>query len=567
MKIALVILFILTSLFTINIVYEYIHTFNSRKLKPKKIANDNKNLLEFFLHVQILQDIIVASFVNFLIKIKLFFHCIARFFLFNKNLHIPNTDDNNKQISIHDNYDNDENIKDVNKKWENVQVKTIYFIRHSESIWNSIFNRTFSIKTFLNFCLVLLYEVFFFFSKKSALIDSPLSNTGIIQSIELSNFLQHEKGTINDADKLCAVPINSIERTEEKYNLDANKNIEMSEFRKSDIKNELSNRTSDGADDGDDENDHVNVNLNVNHMDNANNADNNNQVNKFLDHAYAKDGKKGISGSTLRKRGNNKDSCDNTQKSNVYENGNMDNEDGDNNNNNKYFPIHSKDTNMDQHNNPEHENYQRVSRNNCCERYNHKEIINLSLKDHIDILNNSVKYRSAILCSDLRRAISSCVIALYNRIKKHNEQIQVLNSLQEISRNPDCVSLFDYHDNTYISTDIENFVHKDVDRICKKNINVKRNFTSNKFYDTLSYIFNNDMNIFIIFGHSLWFRLFFNYFLKQSHKAKTHKIQNSGVVVFNMLKYDQDDQVHYEIEKDSIRVLYKGFLEEHNKAE
>ncbi|VUZ98442.1 conserved Plasmodium protein, unknown function [Plasmodium vivax] len=573
--------FFLLTLFITNVVYEYIHTFNSRKLKNKKGANDNKNLLEFFLHVQILKDIIITSIINFLIKVKLVFHCVARFLFFNKNRYIPtgnhgeqvvgagshnlgsgnhhigagnhNVGADNHHIGADIHHADAHSEGDYSKR-QNVQVKTIYFIRHSESVWNSVFNKRLTIKTFLNFCLVLFYEIFFFFSKKSVLVDSPLSNAGVIQSIELSNFLQQEKCATKNGDKLCVVPISSLDKDDEQTRVDENEDVEMAD---------MSNQMGDNAD-----GDHGKEDASDNAS--ANCADKNaGEGGPVVDFVHAGDGRSGNhAGQILRKRGGGQDA---DEIANVSANVNSAAYQEGNTHTSPESMVHRSDTHVDDNhlnNQQDHRNDLQVNRKNYHERYNHREIINRSLKDHIDILNNSVNYPSAILCSDLRRAISSCFIALYNRINKNNEQIQVLNSLQEISRNPDCVSLFDFHDNKYISTDIEKFVHKDVEKNFEKNIRIRRNFVSNKFFDTLSYIFNNDTNIFIIFGHSLWFRLFFNYFLKQPHKAKTHKMQNSGVVVFNMIKYDQDNKVNYEIEKNSVRVLYKGFLEkEHSKVD
>ncbi|CRG95615.1 conserved Plasmodium protein, unknown function [Plasmodium gallinaceum] len=421
----------------INIIFEYIHIFNLKKHKNKKNTN-NKRLLKFFLHIQILKEIIVNSFINFFIKIKVIFHCIYRYVSFNRN----------KYISIPMS-EKDESL--INK--DNCEIKTIYFIRHSESVWNNTFNKKLTFKTFMNISLVIFYEFIFLFSKKSALIDAPLSTNGIIQSLELSNFLQKEKKN-KDGSKQCVVPINQIDISEE----------------------------------------------------NAKKYENSSEMIKLQ-------------------------RCDN-KKNKTF-------------NNNKVA-----ESNVDMKN---------VNLKNNNDEYDHEEIINLSIKEHIDVLNK-LKYNSVLLCSDLRRTISSCFISFYNRINKFNESIYVLNSLQEISRNPDCVPLLRFF-NKYITTDIEKFLHKDVERLFKRNLKIANTYSKSYFLDTLKYIFNNENNIFIIFGHSLWFLLFFNYFLKIPHKAKTYKMQNSSIVVFNIMKCTHENKVNYEIEKNSIRVIYKGFDE------
>ncbi|EUD65791.1 hypothetical protein C922_03774 [Plasmodium inui San Antonio 1] len=559
--------FFLLTLFITNIMYGYIYTFNSRKLKHKKGANNNKNILEFFLHVQILKDIIVTSIVNFLIKLKLVIHCVTRFLFFNEKRYLPTASQDVQIVGADSHYVGEgshyadaHNEGDYNER-KIVQVKTIYFIRHSESVWNSVFNSGLTATTFFNFFLVLFYEIFFFFSKKSVIVDSPLSNTGIIQSIELSNFLQKERSATKNGDKPCVVRISPVDKDDEQTRVDENEEIEMAE---------IDNRMWDnvGSDNGKEDSDD-NASPNENNVSAKYADENTGEGGPLVDYVHAGDGRTGNNtGQVLRKRGAGQDEDANANSKRNADRGTY--LDGNTYTNNESI-MHRSDTHVeDNHlnNQQDHRNDLQVNRNNYHEKYNHREIINRSVKDHIDILNNNAKYPSAILCSNLRRAVSSCFIALYNRINKNNEEIQVLNSLQEISRNPDCVSLFDFHDNKYISTDIEKFVHKDVEKICKKNIRITRNFVSNKFFDTLSYIFNSDTNIFIIFGHSLWFRLFFNYFLKGPHKAKTHKLHNSGVVVFNMIKYYQGNEVHYEIEKYSVRILYKGFLEKkHTKVD
>ncbi|KJP88492.1 hypothetical protein AK88_01771 [Plasmodium fragile] len=555
----LICVFFLLILFVTNIVYEYIHTFNSRKLRRKKVANNNENLVEFFLHVQILNDIVITSIVNFLIKVKLFLYCVANYIFFNRNRYIPTGSQEDPIVGVDSDYVDAHNEVDYSKR-KNVQVKTIYFIRHSESVWNSVFNKGFKAATFFNLVLALLYEIFFFFSQKSALVDAPLSNKGIIQSIELSNFLQQEKSETKNDDKRCVVPMNPLYRDHEETCADENEDLEMS------IMNKQIEHNA-GGDDEEDEDFMQNSSPNRNYVSVKYADKNSGRKGPVVDYVHAVDGETGNNtGQSIRKRRHGKDAdvdANTSTNKDTYQDGNA--------YTNDELTMHPSDTHMgDNHPNNQEDprNDPQVSRNNYYENYNPKEMLSRSVKDHIDILNNTVNYPSAILCSGLRRAISTCFIGLYNRINRNNEQIQVLNSLQEISRNPDCVSLFDFYDNKYISTDIENFVHKDVERMCKRNIRIKRNYVSNKFFDTLSYIFNKDTNIFIIFGHSLWFLLFFNYFLKEPHRAKTHKMHNSAIVVFNIVKYEEDAKVNYEIQKGSVRVLYKGFVDKkYNKLD
>ncbi|KYN95707.1 hypothetical protein PGSY75_1409600 [Plasmodium gaboni] len=561
-------------LFLTNVVYEYVHVLNSKKRKSRQEEyNDKKKLFKFFLHIHILKDIVFESVINLAIKMSILLHVLKRYLTYSKKNYIGylknednddiekiNNNNNNMNKNNKKKKDNDKdkgnintknyyeilenNNRDVNEikiynnnfidndyinynniyttnhleNKKNVQVKTIYFIRHSESVWNSVFNKELSTKQFLKMFMVILYELVFLFSKKSALIDSPLSNTGIIQSIELSNFLLEGRTDLND--EFCEETFNQIEYIHDKnknndntmndreyYNKN-NSNIDLYKLSKKKLmknKNLLLNNNKNKE-----TNDMDTTNNNKNNDDNNNNNNNNNNKNN-----------------------------DNNNNKNYDNNNNID--DDDNNideteekilGNVKNYITYNKNK-VDNTNN-KNDNY-----HNNKDEYNHEEIINLSLKDHIDILNNN-KYESVLLCSDLRRTISSCFISFYNRINKNNEEIHVLNSLQEISRNPDCVPLMKYY-NKYVTTDIEKFLHKDVEKLFRKNIKFNKNFTRNSFLDTLDYIFNHDKNIFIIFGHSLWFMNFFKYFLKESHKAKTSKLKNASILVFNVFKYENDN--------------------------
>ncbi|CZT99804.1 hypothetical protein CYL21_2252 [Plasmodium falciparum NF54] len=556
-------------LFLTNVVYEYVHVLNSKKRKSRlEENNDKKKLFKFFLHILILKQIIFESFINLAIKMSILLHVVKRYLTYNKKNYIgyikneedhdikkvdnnnnknknnyylnnnfndkkekekdtkdekknkkknkinyPNNDNeiignnnntNMNEIKIYNNnfinndYVNYNNILKNNtnhlENKKNVKVKTIYFIRHSESVWNSVFNKEMSTKQFLKMFMVILYELVFLFSKKSALIDSPLSNTGIIQSIELSNFLLEGRTDFND--EFCEETFNHIEYINDK------------------------NKTNDN---------------------NINNKDeyiiNNNNYNNIDLYKLSK-----------KKLKKNKNSISNYNKK--QENNDIlttNNNDYSHDNSNDNHKIHEEQDNILPNvknyitYDNDHDNYSNKGNYNYRnDEYNHEEIINLNLKDHIDILNNK-KYDSVLLCSDLRRTISSCFISFYNRINKNNEDIYVLNSLQEISRNPDCVPLMKYY-NKYVTTDIEKFLHKDVEKLFRKNIKFNKNFTRNSFLDTLDYIFNHEKNIFIIFGHSLWFLHFFKYFLKESHKAKTNKLKNASVIVFNIYKYENDDE-------------------------
>ncbi|EUD65790.1 hypothetical protein C922_03773 [Plasmodium inui San Antonio 1] len=187
-----------------------------------------------------------------------------------------------------------------------------------------------------------------------------------------------------------------------------------------------------------------------------------------------------------------------------------------------------------------------------------ENILDMSVKEHIDVLNN-MKYKSVVLCSDLRRAITTCFIALQDRFKTSDENVYLLKSLQELSRNVDSITLFNFY-HKYVTPKTKNYVSDDVDALIKQKVKVAPQTNKRRFLDTLSYIFSDPNNIFIIFGHSLWFLSFFRSFLEPPHKARNHKMKNSSVVVFNISKYkDEHGEEQYQIDPDSVKVVFKGF--------
>lgn len=63
-------------------------------------------------------------------------------------------------------------------------------------------------------------------------------------------------------------------------------------------------------------------------------------------------------------------------------------------------------------------------------------------------------------------------------------------------------------------------------------------------------------------GHSLWFRSFFQTFLPSAstHTAKKKKIENGGIVVFDLMKTNTRHGPRYMVDPNSIDVVHGGFL-------
>ncbi|VWU52650.1 hypothetical protein HEP_00461400, partial [Hepatocystis sp. ex Piliocolobus tephrosceles] len=198
-------------------------------------------------------------------------------------------------------------------------------------------------------------------------------------------------------------------------------------------------------------------------------------------------------------------------------------------------------------------------------KYNHANIINMDIQDHLDILNNK-KYNSIVLCSNLRRAMITCLISFNDRLNENNEMVHIFTSLKEMEKHVDSITTCKI-EKQIKSLDIDQYIDRDINDINNIFEFHKQKKKKNRFENILSYIFNNENDIFIIFGHSIWFQEFFKKFLPSPHIAKEVRIKNTGIIVFNIDKYIKNNKDVYEIDKDTIRVIYKGLEENNDKFE
>lgn len=193
--------------------------------------------------------------------------------------------------------------------------------------------------------------------------------------------------------------------------------------------------------------------------------------------------------------------------------------------------------------------------------------------EHIKILRaDPGSPESKIISSNLRRAVSTMVAAFRDRLSRRPEdKILIVPSLQEISRNPDTLSITPPHATIQASW-------------------IEKTSTLCNFQETLS--FQTDMSLhignkplsthglkrmlefceflyspnvkedyIIVGGHSIWFRSFFQMFLPYSvhHVSKNRKIVNGGVVTFELMKAETKRGPKYMIDPKTIRVVYGGF--------
>ena len=178
---------------------------------------------------------------------------------------------------------------------------------------------------------------------------------------------------------------------------------------------------------------------------------------------------------------------------------------------------------------------------------------------------------SVLVSSSLRRAISTVAASFQDRLLRNpSENIMILPSLQEISRNPDTLSITPPKTNVSPSWVDASYDKVDFKTIFQRQVDMNLHL-GNKPIDTNGYkrmkefchvAFGNiDEEYIIVGGHSIWFRSFFKEFLPRDsfHVGKKKKVVNCGAVSFSLLKTYDNGEEKFMIEEDSIRVVYGGF--------
>lgn len=200
-----------------------------------------------------------------------------------------------------------------------------------------------------------------------------------------------------------------------------------------------------------------------------------------------------------------------------------------------------------------------------------------NIEHYLSILRGDGVATSVIVSSNLRRAISTTTVALWNRIERTGEKLVILASLQEISRNIDTQAL------SYARS------LPDLNRLAHFVGGEKKPFDPPRVFDVSAYsgsksmqfngakrmrafnewVFERPEEAVVVGGHSLWFKYYFQTHLPKSsdHEAKRLKITNSGVVAFTLWRADGADgmpvsvggEIVYRIEPTSVVTVYGGF--------
>mmetsp|Transcript_2834 Transcript_2834/g.4450 ORF Transcript_2834/g.4450 Transcript_2834/m.4450 type:complete len:348 (-) Transcript_2834:264-1307(-) len=177
---------------------------------------------------------------------------------------------------------------------------------------------------------------------------------------------------------------------------------------------------------------------------------------------------------------------------------------------------------------------------------------------------------SKIVSSNLRRAISTVAAGFSERLKRRpDDKILIIPSLQEISRNPDTLSITPAHENVTASWIEKEATACNFQAIFDKQCDMSSH-TGNKPLDTnglkrmlefSNYVFTVDEDVVIAGGHSIWFRSYFRTFLPydSNHPGKNRKVVNCGAVAFTLLKKGEGADAKFAIDPDTVDVVYGGF--------
>ena len=175
---------------------------------------------------------------------------------------------------------------------------------------------------------------------------------------------------------------------------------------------------------------------------------------------------------------------------------------------------------------------------------------------------------SVMVSSNLRRAIATIGIGLWPRLKKHGDtqKIHLLSSLQEGSRNVDCVCLAGAGEVPPLKQvkkhlDTEAFQHGAFFNT-DFNYGNKAIFGSGlarlKQFAEFCMAPELEGHTIIAGGHSLWFRTFFQTFMPHAaeHEAKVSKMVNCGAVGFTLTQGEVDGKLLYRIDPKSIVPIF-----------
>jgi len=162
-----------------------------------------------------------------------------------------------------------------------------------------------------------------------------------------------------------------------------------------------------------------------------------------------------------------------------------------------------------------------------------------------------------IVSSQLRRAVSTVVVALSDRLRRSGEAVLLHSSCQEISRNFDTLSVAGPYEAPALDYGAE--VGAKLDASSNRGNKSLKFRGMQRVDDFAAWASKRPEKTIVVGGHSLWFRTFFQVFLPKNveHIAKKRKIVNCGAVAFTLQANERNGR--YRIDPDSITTVFGGF--------
>mmetsp|Transcript_7258 Transcript_7258/g.30880 ORF Transcript_7258/g.30880 Transcript_7258/m.30880 type:complete len:354 (+) Transcript_7258:60-1121(+) len=193
----------------------------------------------------------------------------------------------------------------------------------------------------------------------------------------------------------------------------------------------------------------------------------------------------------------------------------------------------------------------------------------------VPVMRGDDPSKCLLVSSNLRRALSTAAVALYDRLEANEEKLRVTSLLQEISRNPDTLCITPPKEEPVPSWIERAYKPLDIKKIYSKHTDMRdnagnkpvssRGITRIKEFVAWAFKEAGSAEHVVVSGHSLYFRHMFRTFLPSSStsKGKTNKIHNGGAVAFTLervpCKEGGINGFAYRMDPDSIVEVYRGF--------
>lgn len=185
------------------------------------------------------------------------------------------------------------------------------------------------------------------------------------------------------------------------------------------------------------------------------------------------------------------------------------------------------------------------------------------------LLDEDPEVKSTIVVSNLRRAISTAMVGLWDRISSSQRKVIIHSALQEVSRNPDTLSITpagtvpvpSWMDRGHTKTPFAAAMSDKLDPVMNYGNKALDSNGLKRMKAFNEWAFQEDRGTLICVGHSLWFRYFFREFLPDTfqHDCKTKKMKNCAAIGFTLRMSNNGGDPVYSIDPKSLRTIYLGY--------